>query len=212
MPRVHHVKKARKGNPAVKKGESYYHWQCYRGPKQYSKTYPKRSQLTSSGHLAAIYDAEDAVGETGIDSSEFNSLTATIDQTHGTIESAGESFREVGEEYNESAENLEEYFSGSQQIDDIREKADACEEAADNCETIASDLEDLKQRLEDLGEMPTRDDAESEVGKEDDEDEDDYIEKVDTLLDEKTDEWQSEFDDIASDAQNSYDEFEGPQL
>ena len=67
MPRVHHVKKARKDNPAVKKGQPYYHWQRYRSRKQYSATYPKRSQLTSSGKLAAIYDAEDSVTDLSID-------------------------------------------------------------------------------------------------------------------------------------------------
>lgn len=212
MPRVHHVKKARKDNPAVKKGEPYYHWQRYKSRKQYSATYPKRSQLTSSGKLAQIYDAEDAVTEVGLDISSVDSLTATVEDCISVIESAGESFREVGEEYNESADNLEEYFSGSGQIDDIREKAQACEEAADNCETVVDGLNDVKQRAEELGDEPTREDAESEIGKEEDEDEDDYIEKVDTLLDEKLDEWQTELDDIGNDAENSYGEFEGPQM
>ena len=38
MPRVHHVKSARKDNPVAKKGESYYWWKFRYGGKRYSKT------------------------------------------------------------------------------------------------------------------------------------------------------------------------------
>ena len=58
--RVYHVKKARKDNPAVKKGESYYWWKFAFGPKKYSKTYPKRSQLTQSYFKSWLWDFEDS--------------------------------------------------------------------------------------------------------------------------------------------------------
>ncbi len=61
MPRLHYVVKARKDNPAVKAGESYYWWKFpYRG-KQYSATKPARSRLTQSDFLATIYDLEDTL-------------------------------------------------------------------------------------------------------------------------------------------------------
>ena len=43
MPRVNYVKKARKNNPAVKRGESYFWWKFRYGGKQYSKTRPRQS-------------------------------------------------------------------------------------------------------------------------------------------------------------------------
>lgn len=222
MPRVHFVKKARKDNPAVKKGESYYHWQRFRSPKQYSATPPKRSQLTSSGKLAQIYDAEDAVSNVGIDTSDRDCLLMSLQTVEGAIREAGESFREVGEEYTESADNLEEYFSGSQQIDDIREKADACEEAADNADNLAEELSDTHERLVDLGDEPTEDNPGDDRDKPDqddftdDEGEDDEeayeaaLEEWQVAVSDAADEWQSEYDDIANDADNHAGEFEGP--
>jgi len=55
MARVHFVKKARKDNPAVKAGQSYYWWKHRYGSKQYSATYPKASQTTSSPFLSEVY-------------------------------------------------------------------------------------------------------------------------------------------------------------
>ena len=43
MPRVNFVKKARKDNPVVSKGESYYWWKYYFVPKMYSKSKPPRT-------------------------------------------------------------------------------------------------------------------------------------------------------------------------
>lgn len=224
MPRVHFVKKARKDNPAVKKGESYYHWQRYRSKKQYSVTPPKRSQLTSSGKLATIYDAEDNVGNFGIDSSDRDCLLMSLQNFEGAVREAGESFREVSEEYNESADNLEEYFSGSQQIDDIREKAEACETAADDADTLADELSDTHERLVDLGDEPTEDAPGDDHDKPDqcdytddegDDDEDAYeaaLEEWQTAVSDAAEEWQTEYDDIASDADNHGGEFEGPQM
>lgn len=49
MPKVHFVNGARKKNPVVRKGGSYYWWKpSPRHPKRYSKEYPKPSQLTES--------------------------------------------------------------------------------------------------------------------------------------------------------------------
>jgi hypothetical protein len=47
----------------IAKGESYYWWQFQYRPKQFSKTAPKRSQLTGSGFLGQLYDLQDRVSE-----------------------------------------------------------------------------------------------------------------------------------------------------
>lgn len=64
MPRVNFVKSARKDHPGgIKKGESYYWWKFRYGPKRYSKTRPRRSQLTQSGFLAQLWDLEDEIAD-----------------------------------------------------------------------------------------------------------------------------------------------------
>lgn len=71
MTKAHFVKKAAKDNPAVKKGEPYWWWKFMvggrGGPKHYSATRPRPSQLTQSEFLSAIYsqqeDLEDALKE-----------------------------------------------------------------------------------------------------------------------------------------------------
>jgi hypothetical protein len=204
MPRVHFVKKARKDNPAVKKGESYYHWQRYRSRKQYSATPPKRSQLTGSSKLAAIYDAEDAVSELYINH-EPDAIAGSIETAKDVIEAAAEAFRDVGSEYQESADNMAEYFQGSERVYELEEQANQCEEAADNAGTIVDTLQECIDRLEELGEAPTLADAMADQG---DADED----EVEAAHEEKLEEWTTEYDDICNDADNALSEFEGPQF
>lgn len=59
MPRVTFVKSARKENPVAKPGESYYWWKFRYGPKHYSKTSPRQSQLTQSTFLSTVWAAEE---------------------------------------------------------------------------------------------------------------------------------------------------------
>jgi hypothetical protein len=79
VPRVHHVKKARKDNPAVKKGESYYWWKFRFGGKRYSKTRPKRSQLTQSGFLSQLWDLEDNLPTEGISAEDAESFAEELE-------------------------------------------------------------------------------------------------------------------------------------
>lgn len=77
MPTVHHVK-ARKDNQVVKAGEYYYWWKFGpRFPKQYSKTRPRASQLTTSEFLGAVYSIqEDMDDATPADVTELESLVS----------------------------------------------------------------------------------------------------------------------------------------
>ena len=61
MPRVHHVKKARKNNPAVKRGESYFWWKFRYGGKRYSATRPRPSQLTQSAYFGTLRGMVEAI-------------------------------------------------------------------------------------------------------------------------------------------------------
>lgn len=210
MPRVHFVEKARKDNPVCKKGESYFWWKNRNGPKKYSLKRPRPSQTTTSGHLANIYAAQEAVEDVGIDPTVGN-LAASIETAKDAIEAAASTFREEAEEYNQSAENIREYFQYSEKADEIEEKAMACDEAADLCENIVDTLQDCLDRLEELSDPPTRADAEADIG-EVEGDEDDYIAAVDEAYDEALSEWDNEHNSIASEAEDAYGEFEGPQF
>lgn len=61
MAKIHYVKKCRVDNPAVKRGEGFYWWKLPFGEKQYSKTYPSRSQLTDSDYLGCVFDLQDSI-------------------------------------------------------------------------------------------------------------------------------------------------------
>lgn len=63
MPRVTHVKAARKAIPSagIEVGQPYYWWKFRFGGKHVSKTYPKPSQLTQSDFLQQVYELNDRI-------------------------------------------------------------------------------------------------------------------------------------------------------
>ena len=63
MPRVHHVKRARKAvkSAGIKVGDSYYWWKFRYGGKHTSKTPPRQSQLTNSDKLSRAYAASESL-------------------------------------------------------------------------------------------------------------------------------------------------------
>lgn len=150
MARVHFVKAARKDNPAVKKGEPYYWWRLYHGPKQYSKTRPRMSQLTGSDKLSRLYAAREMVedridklnGGEPVNTAEF--IEALVDD----LESAANEAREVGEEYEDSASNMEDYFPDSEKVEECREKSEACESWADMLDATVEEIRESAEEME----------------------------------------------------------------
>ena len=137
MPKVHHVKKARKDNPVVKKGESYYWWKFAYSPKRYSKTYPRASQLTQSDKLSRYSEAQETGGD--IDTQEHVlDIVIVLEEVAGSV-------REIGEEYHESADNIREYFAESETADECEEKCYMCEGTADSIEEAIVSLEALTE-------------------------------------------------------------------
>ena len=59
--KVHRVNKCRVTNSAVERGEPYFWWKFPMGEKQYSATYPTRSQLTQSDYLACVFELVDGM-------------------------------------------------------------------------------------------------------------------------------------------------------
>jgi hypothetical protein len=120
MPRVHFVKKARKDNPAVKAGESYYWWKHAFGPKRYSKTRPRTSQL-KQGKNAAFYAALEAAED------EINRLE-TIEDLESCKDTLLDELESVQEEYQDGLDAMPEQLQWGSTGESIQEAIDAIEE------------------------------------------------------------------------------------
>ena len=144
MPKVHHVKKARKDNRVAKKGESYYGWKFAYSGKRYSLTYPKASQLTQSDKLSRLSAAQETVEEThgGID--DYSWDHAYVDNLLDVLREAASEVREVGDEYMESGEAIREHFAESPTADECDEKAYRCEDMAGAIEDAIDEIEELE--------------------------------------------------------------------
>jgi hypothetical protein len=134
MARVHFVKKARKNNSVVKKGESYYWWQFRFGGKHYSKTQPKQSQLTQSEFLSQVYDLNDRLSELSI-----------TDDIESEVQSIIDEIRSLGDECQDKRDNMPEQLQDSGSGEILQNRVDSCEDWASNLESIDLDVdEDLK--------------------------------------------------------------------
>lgn len=167
MPRVTHVKKARKNNPVCKRGESYYWWKFRHGSKHFSLTYPKQSQLTQSPYLSVIYDSQDVWSELTEPSSlvasemERTEIVSSLGQTADSMEGVAENLRELVDQYEESASNMEEYFSGAERVDQLRECGMNCEYACDEIDNVVDEFRSTADEIETL-EMPDKEDFDDE--------------------------------------------------
>ena len=139
MPRVHFVKKARKDNSAVKKGESYFWWKFRYGRKQCSKTRPRASQLTQSAYFGTIYSIQEEIEDWGgDDSDEFGTL----------VDDVREQVCELREETQGSLDNMPESLTYSPTGELLQERIDAldgAESELDYVEDFTFDEEDFDE-------------------------------------------------------------------
>jgi len=154
MPRVHMVKKARKDNPAVKKGEPYYYWTF---GKRYSATYPRPSQLTQSEFLSQIYSFAEECEDFKVDDSD---PVAAMEELQSFAESMADQIEELGEEQQSKKDDLPENFQEGPTGQLFESRYDACEEMASTLRDIDFDIdedlsdEEKQARLEEaLGEV-----------------------------------------------------------
>lgn len=145
MPRVHHVKKARKKNPVVDAGEEYYWWKFAFRPKQFSKTYPKRSQLTQSDFLSQVYDLED-------DRIAKLSTDMSLEDLQSERDELVEEIRTLGEECQEKLDNMPEQLQYAPSGETLQNRVDECENWASELENIdistEEDLSDEEKETE----------------------------------------------------------------
>lgn len=130
MAKLNFVKSARKDNSAVKKGESYYWWAFMQGgrggPKHYSATKPRRSQLTQSEYYGTLYDIQDNADAAN---PEFDDLESEIASIVSDLES-------LRDETQEKFYNMPE---GSQQGDSgqlLESRVSSLEDAISTLESV----------------------------------------------------------------------------
>ena len=90
MATAHYQKHARKDYPefGIKKGQPYWWWRFYMGPRIMSAVKPKRSQLTRSWYLQRIYDCDDQILELDADQLDMADLIDDIEEIHDRLEAA----------------------------------------------------------------------------------------------------------------------------
>jgi hypothetical protein len=155
MPRVHHVKSARKDNPIAKKGQSYYWWKFRFGGKRYSLTPPRRSQLTQSPWLGQLYDVQDIAASPP----DFDSL----DEWRGNLVDQLEELASMAEE---SRENMPEQLQDSENGELLQRRTDSAREASETIQYL---------------ELQTREEIEADL--DGDEDEDDVEQAIEMAAD-----------------------------
>lgn len=127
MPRVNHVKKARKDNPVCKRGESYFWWKFRYGGKRYSLTRPRPSQLTQSAYYGAVRSLIERIEDSSIgDFEEFESLADEVKDELQTI----------GQECQDGLDNMPDSLQYSPTGELLQERIDACENAESEIECI----------------------------------------------------------------------------
>lgn len=144
MPKIHHVKKARKDYPEhnIAKGSEYYWWwmrysKTARGVKRYSKTPPKPSQLTTSPFLSELYSIQESID------------AATEDDVEDVIEEAISSVEDLKSTTEESLENIPEQLKDGATGELLKARIEVLEAAieslgeARDCETAEEKLEAL---------------------------------------------------------------------
>jgi len=123
MPKVVYVKKARKDNPAAKAGEPYYWWKFNFGPKMYSATRPKRSQLTRSDFLATLWAIEDNIPfELTEDDADVltGELEELLDECQNSLDNMPEQLQDSSDSgmvLQEHIDGLEDWIASIQSID-----------------------------------------------------------------------------------------------
>ena len=158
MARATFVQKARKDveGTDIKAGDSYYWWKFRFGGKRYSKTAPRRSQLTQSNFLGQLYDLQDRIGDMVCDSvGDFDDfrdgVLADIEdlksECENNLENMPEQLRESssGEILQERIDALESWYS---EIENIQvEESEDEDELEDNVQNAVSELQNTDSGL-----------------------------------------------------------------
>jgi hypothetical protein len=175
MPKVHHVKAARKPieSSGIKKGDSYYWWKLRMGRSsvtRVSKTPPRPSELTMSSYKSSMYAAEeslqDAVARFRQDGG-IEDLIAAVEDAQNTVD-------EQRDECENSLESMPDSLQQGSTGELLQSRIDACE-------SISNDLEQLKSDLEEKNGEETEDKEEGDEDTSDDDRRDELAGMVDEI-------------------------------
>lgn len=182
MPRVTHVKKARKDikrgdEIVVKKGESYYWWKFAYGSKNVSKTPPKASQLTQSDFLSQMYEIEEAIEDVG--SQSFEDLQSFVEDIKGRLDCLQE---ETEDKLSNMPDQLQEAPTGEM----MQGRIDAAQEMIDDLDNIEFEIneDEIAEEAKDL-----------EGEREKDETQEEYDERIEEAIKEAIEEKKQEIVD-----------------
>lgn len=145
MARAHFVKKARKANKAagIKKGDSYWWWAFMvggrGGPKHYSKTRPRPSQLTQSSFLSGILAAQEAIEDLPVD--DIDAIVDGLEGIKGDVEG-------LGDECDSSLQNMPEGLQQGPTGELLQSRVDACQEVCSSIDDAISEIESLRDEEE----------------------------------------------------------------
>ena len=118
----------------IEVGESYYWWALYNGPKQFSKTHPKPSQLTQSSFLSEFYSYCEEVSEYDCDDKdEFESYR---DDMVSNLEN-------LRDRRQESLDNMPDSLQTAPTGELLQERIDALEELIPELENI--EIEEISE-------------------------------------------------------------------
>lgn len=122
MPKANFVRKSRKDNPAVKKGESYWWWKPNFGRKRYFKTKPSRSQMTNSSFLSSIWAIEDNLSICDVTGAEelVSELQQLCDECQDSLDNMPEHLQDSsssGQRLTERIDGLTDWISEIESID-----------------------------------------------------------------------------------------------
>ena len=156
LARPKFVKKANKDNPVCKKGESYWYWSSFRGPKQFSKERPKESQLESNETTARAYSAQEGLENEkptsvadleGIRDNLVSELEETRDEAQEKYDNMPEQFQEgdTGQNIQSFIDAMDEWISNLKNVD--LEETDEGETEEEKDEAKDQQLDDLFQEL-----------------------------------------------------------------
>lgn len=159
MARATFVQRAQKDYPehGIKKGESYYWWKFRYGGKRFSKTPPKRSQLTQSSFYSTIYDIEDDL----IGNAEANeSLASVRDDVVSQLE-------DLKSECESSLDNMPDGLKEGDTGQLLQERIDALESAINDFEALELDDFDAEEGSKVLGDQTDSEGPCRECGEDD---------------------------------------------
>ena len=187
MPKVTHVKKARKefktteDGVQIKKGDSYYWWKFRMGGYRTSSISPRPQQLTQSGYKISIMDINDTINNITPDDSLQSQIEDIVSELQNIMDEQQERLDSMPEQLQESSSSGEM----------LRERIDNLESAISELEGIDTEVEITEEDIDENDITHIRTDKKLT--------DNEKQEKIDELIEDKK---QERYEEILNEIQN----------